>query len=229
MFALRRGVAGQSRLLSPSPLTAVQGSVRTLAKGRSGKKKAVDLGWDKYIKPLEPEGVQFALPLLRSLNVTHSNQGAGQTGARLLKHVIPQLRWHNPGVQITQEWVIQGPVHVKSPHGARVSDEPTPRAHVELTDGSVQVLDLSGLRVEEALGLVMQTAGADEAAVGSARAWVVDFFRGRPPSTKPHERRRMLKQEEGPAGSLEQALADSLAGDSTTEGQQDAAQPSQSL
>lgn len=189
--------AGPSRALLQPAAPRRLGAAVCSSRGFAKKVKQTDeaaLGWTRLIAPLEPEGVNFSLPSLKSLLVTHPTQGAGMAGARKFKAVMPQLRWHNPQASIEQRWNRDG-----SP----------PQMTLTLTDETELVEDVLGLRVEEVLGLAMRKAGADEVQIRDAVAWAIKHMEGRLPTPKPHEWRRAVK-ESPDESSADAALADGL-------------------
>jgi hypothetical protein len=158
----------------------------TTLKGTKAKKarKQIDLGWEKLTAPLD--AAQLSLPKLRSLKIEHASQGAGQTGARKFKALLPPLRWQNPDSQIHTAWLEDtvGP----------------PRVLLEFDSGERTEFDVEGKRSEEILGEVLRVAGASEESVASSVEWAAAFLHKRPSTAKAHEMRRLHDEPDEPAG-----------------------------
>ena len=125
---------------------------------KRAKAKEFDLGWGKLQAPLE--AAPLHIPSLQSLRVLHGSNGAGLTGARKFKRLMPALRWQNPEAQIELRW------------------DDASRAAVELQfAGGSHELDVSGRRSEDILGLVLQTVGAPEDDVARSVEWAEGYLR----------------------------------------------------
>ena len=213
MWRTVAAAAGPSRLQLLQPAAPRQLAVHARGLAKKAKRKDGSLPeWDKLISPLEPRGVNFNLPSLQSLKLTHSTEGAGQTGARKFKAVMPQLRWHNPQASITQEWNCKpegNASHKPRPNPFPKDEIVPPKLLLTLEGETEQMEDVSGMRVEDILALVMRKAGADEFDVDKAVDWAKEHMRGRLPTPKPHEWRRTYDEVPADSGA-EAALAEGL-------------------
>ena len=161
------------------------------AKKNAKRKVKLDLGWEKLTAPLE--AAPLSLPNLKALTIVHGKTGAGQTGARKFKALLPPLRWQNPEADIGGRWADD--------------DASLPTVTVELSDGTQQEFDVAGQPTTQIFRTVLEAAGADEDAVATSVSWAEKYMMGRPASAKPHEMRRNVEVEVAAAAEMLAAAA----------------------
>ena len=155
---------------------------------KATRQKGPWTGWDKLVEPLQ--AVAMPLPNVESLKVrdsgtraalaaeipyrptelthhsraqvTFGKRGAGHTGARMFKHLMPALRYHNPEAEIVQRRLDDSEASV------------SPLVQLKFSDGVERELDVRGQTADQILRQVLQTVGANESSIEQSVQWAAE-------------------------------------------------------
>jgi len=127
---------------------------------KATRQKGPWTGWDKLVEPLQ--AVAMPLPNVESLKVTFGKRGAGHTGARMFKHLMPTLRYHNPEAEIVQRRLDDSEASV------------SPLVQLKFSDGVERELDVRGQTADQILRQVLQTVGANESSIEQSVQWAAE-------------------------------------------------------
>ena len=122
--------------------------------------------------------------------LVHSNIGAGHTGARKFRKLLPALKWQNPDASFSMKWAATTTRDEKTQVVPRVPEQyDPPKLTLELVSGETRELNVGGLRAEQILRTVLVEFQAPEVEVEQAVQWAVQLQlpRGPTPPRQPIE------------------------------------------